>query len=126
MKRILMVFTLLVATAAFADDASKVASQLQDYLKEGKVQVKAIGPLVVIDGEVDLPADWRKIDQIAAGLCPATPPVAVKNLVHVNPKTMVTIADRIEREIGSPEITARFVGTRLFLEGTAASEFEAD
>jgi hypothetical protein len=67
-----------------------------------------------------------QIDTMVAALRQASPPVTVTNLVRLRPETYTNLADRIEREIASPEITARFVGNQLFLEGIAESDFEAD
>jgi Flp pilus assembly secretin CpaC len=114
------------AALAMSDDPARIASSLSQFFKEDKLQVSVIGPLVVIDGEVETPAELVRVDRIAQGLRESNPAVAVKSLVKVSPRAMSRMAEIIERNIGSTDITARFVANRLMIEGVADNDFEAD
>lgn len=117
------------ARAGDTSDPASVAAQMRDFLagaKIDKVQVKTIGRLLVLDGEVELPSHLDAVEKIVQGTRQAEPTLGVQSLVKLCPATWNLIAERVEREIGSPDITARFIAHSLFLEGIAESEFEGD
>jgi hypothetical protein len=51
---------------------------------------------------------------------------AVSSLVRLSERGRKSLAEQVEREIGSPEIVVRFFHEHLYLEGVAESDFEAD
>ena len=112
------------------EDLGNVIAQLDRLLD--KIEGLRIYPLdgtVILDGEILLPRDMLRIMRVIAALKDRDPKrksVPIKNLATISKLTMNILAERIEREVGSPEITARVVNNNIFLEGTAESDFEAD
>jgi pilus assembly protein CpaC len=112
------------------EDMGMLMSQLEDLLGDIEgLKIRSVGGNIILDGEILLPKDMLRIIRVTDALKDRDPKkkeVPIKNLVTISKMTMNILAERIEREIGSPEITARVVNNNLFLEGTAESEFEAD
>jgi pilus assembly protein CpaC len=112
------------------EDLGEVISQLQDLLGDIEgLKIRAVGGTIVLDGEILLPKDMVRIIRVLDAIKDRDPnkkEVPIKNLATISKVTMNILAERIEREIGSPEITARVINNVLFLEGTAEREFEAD
>lgn len=112
------------------EDMGMLMSQLEDLLGDIEgLKIRSVGGNIMLDGEILLPKDMLRIIRVTDALKDRDPKkkeVPIKNLVTISKMTMNILAERIEREIGSPEITARVVNNNLFLEGTAESEFEAD
>lgn len=112
------------------EDVGQVIGQLEDLLGDIEgLKIRHLDGRIVLDGEILLPRDairiFRVIDALQ-GTGDTKAQVAIKNLTTLSKLTMNILAERIEREIGSPEITVRVVNNNLFLEGTAESDFEAD
>src|SRR4051812_22583748 len=115
--RMAMIFAFvlfLVPTAQAKDTApsKELTQQIQAFLMEermDKVQIRAIGGLLVLRGEVEIPNQMEKIEKLVTGLRQSDPSLAVQSFVQVSPTAWNILAERIEREIGSPEITARVV-----------------
>ncbi len=117
------------ALSASASDRDSVVSQLAGYLTEirlDKVRVKTLGSLVVLDGEVEVPQQLVTLENLVGGLQKAEPSIVFQSLVQVCPAAWLRLAERMEREIGSPEITVRVLNKSFLLEGVAQSDFEAD
>lgn len=112
------------------EDLGQVMSQLEDLLGDVEgLRMKALGGTIILDGEILLPKDMIRIIRVLDAIKDRDPKkkeVPIRNLASIAKVTMNIIAERIEREIGSPEITARVINNNLFLEGTAESDFEAD
>lgn len=112
------------------EDIGQVISQLEDLLGDIEgVKIRHLQGRIILDGEILLPRDairiFRVIDAVQ-GTGDGKGQMAIKNLTTLSKITMNILAERIEREIGSPEITVRVVNNNLFLEGTAEGDFEAD
>lgn len=112
------------------EDLGQVISQLEDLLGDIEgLKIKSLGGTIMLDGEILLPRDMIRIFRVLDALKDRDPKkkeVPIRNLTTISKLTMNILAERIEREIGSPEITARVVNNNIFLEGTAESDFEAD
>lgn len=112
------------------EDMGQVMSQLEDLLGDVEgLRIRTLGGTVILDGEILLPKDMIRIIRVLDAVKDRDPKkkeVPIRNLASISKMTMNILAERIEREIGSPEITARVINNNLFLEGTAESDFEAD
>jgi pilus assembly protein CpaC len=112
------------------EDLGQVESELEQLLGDIEgLRIRSVGGTIILDGEILLPKDTVRIIRVLDALKDRDPKkkeVPIRNLTTISKITMNILAERIEREIGSPEITARVVNNTLFLEGTAENEFEAD
>ncbi len=112
------------------EDMGRVIGQLEELLGDIEgLKIRTIGGTLILDGEILLPKDMIRIMRVVAAMKDRDPKkkeVNIKNLATISKMTMNILAERIEREIGSPEITSRVVNNNIFLEGTAESDFEAD
>ncbi len=112
------------------EDLGEVISQLQSLLGDIEgLKISALGGTIILDGEILLPKDMIRVMRVVDAMKDRDPKkkeVPIRNLASISKTTMNIIAERIEREIGSPEITARVINNNLFLEGTAESDYEAD
>jgi pilus assembly protein CpaC len=112
------------------EDMGEVINQLQSLLGDIEgLKISALGGTIILDGEILLPKDMIRVMRVVDAMKDRDPKkkeVPIRNLASISKVTMNIIAERIEREIGSPEITARVINNNLFLEGTAESDYEAD
>lgn len=112
------------------EDLGQVANQLQGLLGDIEgLKITSVGGTILLDGDILLPKDMIRIMRVVDAMKDRDPKkkaIPIRNLASISKMTMNILAERIEREIGSPEITARVINNNLFLEGTAESEFEAD
>jgi len=112
------------------EDMGNVIAQLEDLLGDIEgLKVRTLAGTIILDGEILLPRDMIRIMRVLDAVKDRDPKkkeVPIRNLCTISKLTMNILAERIEREIGSPEITARVVNNTVFLEGTAEGEFEAD
>lgn len=112
------------------EDVGQTISQLEELLGEVEgVKFRSVGGTVIIDGEILLPKDMARIMRVLDAIKDRDPKkkdIPIRNLATISKVTMNIIAERIEREIGSPEITARVLNNIIMLEGTAENNFEAD
>ena len=113
------------------EDIGGLMSQLEELLGDIEgLKVKSLAGTIILDGEILLPRDmiriFRVLDAMKDTRDQKKREVPIRNLATISKLTMNILAERIEREIGSPEITARVVNNNIFLEGTADGPFEAD
>jgi pilus assembly protein CpaC len=112
------------------EDVGQVMSQLDELLGDIEgLKIKTVGGTIILDGDIILPKDFLRINRVLDAIKERDPKkkeIPIRNLATISKVTMNIIAERIEREIGSPEIQARVINNNLFLEGTAEGEFEAD
>ncbi len=112
------------------EDIGEVMQQLQTLLGDIEgLKMNPVGGTIILDGEILLPKDMIRIMRVVDAMKDRDPKkkeTPIRNLATISKVTMNIIAERIEREIGSPEITARVINNNLFLEGTAESDYEAD
>lgn len=112
------------------EDTGRVISQLEELLKDVEgLRISALEGTVILDGEILLPRDIIRIIRVVDAIRDRDPKkkeVPIRNLATMSKLTLNILAERIEREIGSPEITVRVINNNLFIEGTAEGDFEAD
>ncbi len=112
------------------EDVGQLTSQLEDLLGDIEgLKIKPVGGTLVLDGDIILPKDMLRINRVVDALKDRDPKkkeIPIRNLATISKVTMNVISERIEREIGSPEITVKVINNNLFMEGTAESNFEAD
>ncbi len=103
-------------------DLEKVAREIQGLLQtiEG-ISVKVLNNKVVVDGEIILPSDMKRIHSVVKQYgSQAT------SLVMLSPIAQNKIALFIERKINNPEIRVSAVNGKFILEGFANSRQESD
>jgi pilus assembly protein CpaC len=112
------------------EDLGQVISQLEELVGDIEgLKIRAVGGTIILDGEIVLPKDMVRINRVVDALKERDAKkggVPIKNLATISKLTMTILAERIEREVGSPEITVRVINNNLFIEGTAESDFEGD
>ncbi len=112
------------------EDIGQLTAQLEELLGDIEgLKLKPVGGTIILDGEILLPKDMIRINRVIAAMKERDPkknPTPIRNLTTIGKITMNILAERIEREIGSPEITARVINNNILLEGTAESEPDAD
>lgn len=114
--KILAEFTLDVRKT----DLQKVAREIQALLEgiEG-ITTKILNNKVVVDGEILLPSDMKRIHSVVKQYVPLA-----TSLVVLSPIAQNKIAQFIERKIGNPEIRVNAVNGKFILEGWANSPEE--
>lgn len=112
------------------EDIGQVVSQLEELIGDIEgIKIKTVGGTIIIDGDILLPKDMIRIIRVVEAMRDRDPKkkeVPIKNIASISKITMNIIAERIEREINSPEISARVLNNNIILEGTAEGDFEAD
>jgi len=112
------------------EDLGQVMSQLEEMLGDIEgLKIRSVGGTVILDGEIILPRDMVRINRVVEALRDRdakSKEVAVRNFATISKLTMSILAERIEREIGSPEITVKVINNNLFIEGTASDDTEGD
>lgn len=112
------------------EDLGQVMGQLEELLGDVEgLKIKTVGSTIILDGEILLPKDMIRINRVISAMKDRDPKknaAPIKNLTTIGKITMNILAERIEREIGSPEITARVLNNTILLEGTAESDADAD
>lgn len=103
-------------------DLQKVAREMQALLQgiEG-IQVKALNNKIVVDGQILLPTDMKRIHSVVKQYGNQA-----TSLVVLSPIATNKIAQFIERKIANPEIRVNAVNGKFILEGFANSREEKD
>jgi pilus assembly protein CpaC len=103
-------------------DLEKVAREIQNLLEtiEG-ISVKIMNNKVVVDGEIILPNDMKRIHAVVKQYGPQA-----TSLVTLSPIAQNKIALFIERKVNNPEIRVSAVNGKFILEGFANSKEDRD
>jgi pilus assembly protein CpaC len=103
-------------------DLQKVAREMQELLQgiEG-ISVKILNNKVVVDGQILLPSDMKRIHSVVKQYGGQA-----TTLVVLSPIATNKIAQFIERKVGNPEIRVNAVNGKFILEGFANSQSEKD
>jgi BON domain len=109
-------------------EARRIASELREVVQVAPhVQVMAVGNTVFVMGEVDSQetASFLRnvVDAVNHG---GKSSILISNMTRLSEAAKKAMAENIERAIDSPQITVSFVKDRIFLEGIADNDFEAD
>lgn len=93
-------------------DPEKLLIEIRELLVDIEgIEIKRVGPNIVIDGEVILPSDLSRIKRVTKTS------KNIINLAELNRNTNALLAKRIEREIGYDEVSVRSVKGKILLEG---------
>lgn len=111
-------FTINVSKA----DVPKVAREIRSLLStiEG-VDIKILNNRVVVDGQILLPSDMRRIHSVVKQYGNLA-----TSLVVLSPVAQNRIAQFVERKINNPEIQVNAVNGKFILEGVANDVAEKD
>ncbi|MEZ4819714.1 MAG: pilus assembly protein N-terminal domain-containing protein [Bdellovibrionota bacterium] len=97
-------------------DPEKLLTEIRELLVDIEgIEIKRVGPNIVVDGEVILPSDLSRINQVAKTS------KHIINLASLNKNTNALLAKRIESEIGLDEVNVRSVKGKILLEGEVYS-----
>lgn len=99
----------------------RIAGELRDLLRDIEgIDIRIVGPKVIIEGEVLAPADYGKLltviqDKVYSDF--------VINLVVLSPLALQVLAKKIQDDIQvfAPNVKTRVVNSMIFLEGTVDS-----
>jgi pilus assembly protein CpaC len=102
--------------------AGEVRSLLRDI--EG-IDIRIVGPKVIIDGEVLVPADYGRIYMVTTD---KTYSDFILNLATLSPLALQVLAKRMQDDINTfaPNVRTRVVNGLIFLEGQVESKVHAD
>jgi Flp pilus assembly secretin CpaC len=107
----------VINLTVYATDPEKLLQSIQELLVDIEgIEIKRVGPNIVIDGQVILPSDLTRIKKVASTTS------QIINLATINSNTSDLLAKRIEREIGFDEVTVRSVKGKILLEGEVYSQ----
>jgi hypothetical protein len=121
-------YTLLVLTIlflfSFGAYAAGPESQLADELADIRgLQIYSYAGSVILDGNLIFSRDLFRIHQAENRLRSA---IRIRDLTTLSRITMNLLADRVQREIGLPEISTRALSHTLFLEGSPSSRADSE
>ncbi len=103
----------------------RIAGEIRDLLRDVEgVDIRIVGPKIILEGEVLVPADYGRIALVVAD---AAYSGFVMNLTTLSPLGMQVLAKKIESDIKNfaPNVTTRVVNGVIFLEGSVKSTDEA-
>ncbi len=116
--RILKKLTLTVGKTNLQQAATEIQSLLRTV--DG-IQVKILNNKVVVDGEIIVPKDMRRIHDVVQEYAGKA-----TSLVTLSPLAQNKVAKFIEKEINDPNITVRATNMVFILEGFANEQSEID
>ncbi len=100
-----------------SEDLQRTVNNIEAMLSDVEgLRFRVVGNQVVIEGEVYLEEEIRRVEAIAA----KNPNVTA--MVSLSPVTQRILANTIEKEIGRPDIKARPLRNQILLEGIVYSE----
>ena len=108
-----------------ASNLLRVASEIRNLLRDIEgLDIRVVGPKVVIEGDVLIPADYGKLLTVISDKAYSD---TVINMTGLSPMTMQVIANKIQDDIQSfaPKVTTRVVNGMIFLEGSVNKEEDA-
>lgn len=109
------------------EEVARVAVQLEELLAGVPcLKVRTVGNAAVLAGEMDTPEDMARVIAAVDVIKTMPGPVTIHNLTRLSEPGKQRLAEKIEREIGNPEIVVRLLNNIALLEGVADSDFEAD
>jgi pilus assembly protein CpaC len=116
------VLQLIVHVRVNGTNLDSLTMELRELLKDIEgIKIRSVGKKIVIDGEVYVPADYRRLFSVVRPYeDPANPEALVLNLVQMSPVSLKIISDRIKKEISTfaPNVTTRVVNSQIWLEGS--------
>lgn len=112
-----LVFQIRVTGSNLLRIAGEVRNLLRDI--EG-IDIRVVGPKVIIDGEVLVPADYGRLFSVVTDKAYSD---FVMNLATLSPLALQVLAKRMQDDINTfaPNVRCRVVNGRIFLEGQVDS-----
>lgn len=104
----------------------RVAGEVRNLLRDIEgIDIRIVGPKVVIDGEVLVPSDYGRLFAVTTDKAYAE---YIMNLATLSPLAMQVLAKRIQDDINTfaPNARCRVVNGLIFLEGQVDSKQQAD
>lgn len=100
----------------YSRDPDRLVSQVRKLLVDVEgINIKRLNKKIIIDGEVFLPSDKKRVQKVAATSS------AIVDLTEMSSDTSGVIARRIQKEIGLDEVKVRSVRGQIVLEGETYS-----
>lgn len=119
----------LLGSGVLSSPADRVARDLRRHFRQQpQVTVEVVGSLIAVEGTVATLEQLRRAERTVSdlNLLGEKSGLRVSSRVLLSEEGRHQVAEKMEREIGSPEVTVRVMGDGLLLEGTVDSEFEGD
>lgn len=104
----------------------RIAGEVRQLLRDVEgINIRIVGPKVVVDGEVIVPADYGRLLTVIQDKSYAD---FVLNMAELSPLTMKVVARKIQDDINvfAPEVKTRVVNGMILLEGTVNSKPDSD
>jgi pilus assembly protein CpaC len=116
-----VIFLVRITGSSLLRVAGEVRSLLRDI--EG-LDIRIVGPKVVIEGEVLVPSDYARLLMVASDKSYAD---FILNMSTMSPIALQILSKRIQEDINTfaPNVKTRVVNGRIFLEGTVDNDFQA-
>lgn len=117
-----VIFNIRVTGSNLLRIAGEIRALLRDI--EG-IEIRIVGPKVVIDGEVLVPADYGRLFAVTTDKAYVD---YIMNLAMLSPLAMQVLAKRMQDDINTfaPNVRCRVVNGLIFLEGQVDSRDQAD
>lgn len=104
----------------------RVAGEVRNLLRDVEgIDIRIVGPKVVIDGEVLVPSDYGRLFAVTTDKAYSE---YIMNLATLSPLALQVLAKRIQDDINTfaPNARCRVVNGLIFLEGQVDSKAQAD
>ena len=112
---------LIFGTRITGSNLLRIAGEIRSLLRDVEgIDIRIVGPKVVIDGEVLVPADYGRLFAVASDKAYAE---YIMNLATLSPLAMQVLAKRMQDDINTfaPNVRCRVVNGLIFLEGQVDS-----
>lgn len=96
----------------------RIAGEIRNLLRDVEgLDIRIVGPKVVVDGEIIVPADYGRLLTVIQDKSYAD---FILNMANLSPMAMQVMSERIQQDIVSfaPNVRTRVVNGMIFLEGT--------
>lgn len=112
---------LVFAVRVTGSNLLRVAGEVRNLLRDIEgIEIRIVGPKVVIDGEVLVPSDYGRLFAVASDKAYSD---FIMNLATLSPLALQVLAKRMQEDINTfaPNARCRVVNGRIFLEGQVDS-----
>ena len=93
------------------------------------LKYEAVGNVILVEGEVDQPADMVRLGRVIGGLdglWDEGKPIHVRNLARMSERARLNLATWLEKYLAPEDVKAKWVSDDLYLEGTVSNDYQAD
>jgi pilus assembly protein CpaC len=112
---------LVFAVRVTGSNLLRIAGEIRNLLRDIEgIDIRIVGPKVIVDGEVLVPADYGRLFSVVSDKAYAD---FVMNLAQLSPLALQVLAKRMQDDINTfaPNARCRVVNGRIFLEGQVDS-----